>query len=252
MVWLERPGTPGPLDEILLDRFALAVAASVERYGPADTTMADPALVELVIGSADETARARVLRLLGFSPAARIRVVAVHSEVPLDRVGALVCPARPVKAARLADVGVLLASAVDPTRFPPGVRAGIGPAGSPDLSWPRARAALRFTGPREPVLSYESLGALALLAELPEDSLRANPDVAALAALAERPDALETLEVYCAAGSVRRAAELLHLHHSSVGRRIEQVGQDLGIDVTEPDGLLRIRVALAARHLLDG
>ncbi|MGW7342549.1 hypothetical protein [Streptomyces sp. NPDC054854] len=67
-MWLERPGAPGPLDEVLLDRFAIAASAAVERYGPARTTMADPALVELVIGAdSDEAARARALRLLGFA-----------------------------------------------------------------------------------------------------------------------------------------------------------------------------------------
>ena len=71
-VWLERPGPPGRLDELLLDRLAIAAAAVVERYGPARTTMADPALVELVIDSgSDEAARARALRLLGFPPACR-------------------------------------------------------------------------------------------------------------------------------------------------------------------------------------
>jgi hypothetical protein len=41
-VWLERPGPPGPLDDLLLDRVAIAAAAVLERYGPARTTMADP------------------------------------------------------------------------------------------------------------------------------------------------------------------------------------------------------------------
>src|SRR5690242_4805576 len=50
-VWLERPGAPGPLDDALLDRLAIAAAAVVERYGPARTTMADPALVELAISA---------------------------------------------------------------------------------------------------------------------------------------------------------------------------------------------------------
>src|ERR1700754_2362988 len=50
-VWLERPGPPSPLDEVVLDRLAIAAAAVIEKYGPARTTMADPALVELVISS---------------------------------------------------------------------------------------------------------------------------------------------------------------------------------------------------------
>ena len=253
--WLERPGPPGPLDldELLLDRLALAAAAVVERYGPARTTLADPALVELAISAdSDEAARARALRLLGFAADLPLHVVAVRSQLPLDQVGGLICPARPVKAAPLADVGVILATTVDQARFPTGaVRAGIGAAESPDRSWREARTALRFTTPRQPVVHYDSLGALALLAQIPNDVARDNADVAAIARIADNPGELETLDTYCSAGSLRRAADLLHLHHSSVARRLEQTGRILGIDLTEPTGLLRARLALTAWRLLN-
>ncbi|MFF3624723.1 helix-turn-helix domain-containing protein [Streptomyces sp. NPDC002467] len=250
-VWLERPGPAGPLDELLLDRLALAAAGVVERYGPARTTMADPALVELAISAdADEADRARALRLLGFAAGVPVRVLAVRSPLPLDRVGTLVCPAGPVKAALVGDVGVVLATALDPARLPADARAGIGAAGGPDRSWRQARAALRFTGPREPVVHYADLGALALLAELPEEAVRDNPDVAAIARLAADPHDLETLDAYCATGSLRRAAEILHLHHSSVSRRLEHIGRSLGMDLTAPGGPLRARLALTAWRLL--
>ncbi|MGW4895143.1 helix-turn-helix domain-containing protein [Kitasatospora sp. NPDC004240] len=252
-VWLERSGPPNPLDPVLLDRLAIAAAAVAERYGPARTTMADPALVELAIGpDSDEAARARALRLLGFAAGRPVRAVAVPASLPLplDRLGALVCPAGPVKAAPLADAGVLLATAVDPGRFPAGVRAGIGAADGPDRSWRQARTALRFTTAREPVVHHGDLGALALLAELPRDRVRENADVAALARIADSVEDLETLDAYCATGSLRRAADLLHLHHSSVARRIDQIGRTLGIDLTEPAGLTRARLALTAHRLL--
>jgi hypothetical protein len=250
--WLERPGPPGPLDDLLLDRLAIAAAAVVERYGPARTTMADPALVELVISAdSDQPARARALRLLGFPADLPVRVAAIRSQLPLDQVGGLVCPARPVKAAPLAEVGVLLATTLDPARFPAGVRAGIGAADRPDRSWRQARTALRFTTARQPVVHHDDLGALALLAEIPQDAARDNADVAAIARMAVNPEDLETLDAYCAAGSVRRAAERLHLHHSSVARRLDQLGKTLGIDLTEPAGLLRARLALTAWRLLN-
>ncbi|MFJ9415870.1 helix-turn-helix domain-containing protein [Streptomyces sp. NPDC101227] len=252
-VWLERPGPPGALDELLLERLSIAAAAVVERYGPARTTMADPALVELVISSdSDEAARARALRLLGFAADLPVRVVAVRSRLPLDRIGALVCPARPVKAAPLADVGVILATTVDPTRFPAGVRAGIGAAETPDRSWWEARTALRFTTPRRPFVHHDELGALALLAQVPQDAARNNADVTAIARITGNPEDLETLDAYCTTGSLRRAAALLHLHHSSVSRRLEHIGKTLDIDLTEPTGLIRARLALTAWRLLDG
>ncbi|MET9291388.1 helix-turn-helix domain-containing protein [Streptomyces sp. NPDC003077] len=252
-VWLERPGPPTALDEALLDRLAIAAAAVAERYGPARTTMADPALVELVIGSdTDEAARARALRLLGFAADLPVHVAAVRSELPLDRIGGLICPARPVKAALLADVGVILTTTMNPNLFPAGVRAGIGSdARSPDRSWRQARTALRFTTTSRPVVRYRDLGALALLAHVPEDAARENSDVAAIARVAGTPEDLETLDAYCATGALRRAADLLHLHHSSVARRLEQIGKTLDIDLTEPAGLMRARLALAMWRLLD-
>lgn len=251
-VWLERPGLPGPLDAALLERLAIAAAGVVERYGPARTTMADPALVELVVSAdGDEAARSRALRLLGFAADRPVLVVAVRSSLPLDRIAALICPARPVKAASVADVGVILAAAVAPDRFPPDVRAGIGAAASPDRSWHQARTALRFTTPRQPVVHHDDLGALALLAEIPPDAARGNADVAAIARMADSPEDLETLDAYCATGSLRGAADLLHLHHTSVSRRLEQIAKALGIELTDPAGLTRARLALTAWRLLE-
>lgn len=253
--WLERPGPHKSLDEALLERLAIAVAAVVERYGPARTTMADPALVELAISSDDDAARARALRLLGFAADLPPRVVAVRSRLPLNRISGLICPDRPVKAALLSGTGVILATTVDAKRFPAGVRAGIGVAESPDRAWREARTALRFTTPRRPVVHYEELGALTLLSLVPRDTVRDNTDVAAIARLADGagiPDALDTLDAYCATGSLRRAAELLHVHHSSVSRRLEQIGKALGIDLADPTGLLRAQLALTAWRLLPG
>lgn len=251
-VWLERTDAPRLLDELVLDRLAIAVAAVVERYGPASTTMADPALVELVISAdSDEAARERALRLLGFAADQPIRVVAVRSQLPLDRIGGLLCPARPVKAAPVGEVGVILASSMDPAGFPAGVHAGIGAAASPHRSWREARTALRFTTARRPVVHYDGLGVLALLAEVPRDAVRDNADVAAIAGMADAPEDLDTLEAYCTTGSLRRAAELLHLHHSSVARRLEQLGRTLGFDLTEPEGLIRAGLALTSWRLLD-
>jgi len=252
-VWLERPGAPNPLDEVMLDRLAIAVAAVVERYGPARTSMADPALVELVISAdSDEAARARALRLLGFPADLPVRVLAVRSRLPLSQVAGAVCPARPVKVATFAGVGVILATTVDRTRFPAGVRAGIGAADSPDRSWREARTALRFATSRQPVVHYDDLGALALLAQVPPDAVRGNADVAAVTRVAESAEDLETLEAYCETGSLRRAAELLHLHHSSVSRRLDRLGKAFDVDLTEATGLTRARLALTAWRLLDG
>ncbi|MFC7728091.1 helix-turn-helix domain-containing protein [Actinomadura keratinilytica] len=123
---------------------------------------------------------------------------------------------------------------------------------SPHRSWQQARTALRFTTPRQPVVLYDDLGALALLAEIPSDTARANADVAAISRIAADSDDLQTLDAYCATGSLRQAAGLLHLHHSSIARRLEQIGKALGIELTQPAGLTRARLALTTWRLLNG
>nr|WP_155073244.1 helix-turn-helix domain-containing protein [Streptomyces taklimakanensis] len=78
-VWLERPGVPGPFDELVLEW--MAIAARVLAGRPRQTRpprAADPALVELVLSGREDAAdRARALRLLGLDPAVPLRVVAV-------------------------------------------------------------------------------------------------------------------------------------------------------------------------------
>ncbi|WP_151483721.1 helix-turn-helix domain-containing protein [Streptomyces albicerus] len=72
-----------------------------------------------------------------------------------------------------------------------------------------------------------------------------------MARMAGSPEDLETLDAYCVTGSLRRAVGLLHLHHSSVARRLEQTGMTLGIELTEPTGLIRATLALTAWRLLN-
>src|SRR5690606_39700747 len=78
-----------------------------------DLTMADPALVELVISAgSDDAARARALRLLGFAADSPVRVVAVRSSLPLDQLGSLICPSRDRKSTRLNSSHVKISYAV--------------------------------------------------------------------------------------------------------------------------------------------
>ncbi len=79
--------------------------------------------------------------------------------------------------------------------------------------------------------------------------MRANADVAAIALLPAED--LDTLDAYCATGSLRRAADLLHLHHSSIARCLDHIGKALGTDLTDPTGLTRARLALTVQHLLN-
>jgi hypothetical protein len=90
-----------------------------------------------------------------------------------------------------------------------------------------------------------------LLAEIPQGASRDNADVAAVAQIAGNPEDMEVLDACCATGSLRRAADLLHLHHSSVARRLEPIAKTLGIELTEPTGLMRARLDPTAWRLLN-
>lgn len=86
-----------------------------------------------------------------------------------------------------------------------------------DRSWRQARTALRFTAPHRPVVHHRNPATTALLGTHRRKRCGENADVAAIDRLAAEPDDLPTLDAYCATGSRRRAAELLHLRLTPIG-----------------------------------
>ncbi|WP_328608674.1 helix-turn-helix domain-containing protein [Amycolatopsis sp. NBC_00345] len=280
-VWLERR-SPGPLDDLVLERFAIA-ARLLAGPGPAVATphLADPALVELVLGeqAADED-RARALVLLGLAAGKPLRVVAVGTDDGSDpgaAAVALMARGGAPPATRVAVVGDVAAVLLQPRegagtvvsslrtalaerareRGATGsVRVGVGdPADGLEArrSWLQARLAERFAVPgAEPVVAHDELGSLTLLAELPPERLRAQPDVRALDDLAATPAGaadVATLEAFCRTGSLRQAALALHRHHSSVAGRLAHVEDALGWRLDDPGDRFRARLALLARRL---
>ncbi|WP_410598631.1 helix-turn-helix domain-containing protein [Amycolatopsis sp. lyj-90] len=279
-VWLERAGSPGPLDDLVLERFAMAarVLGRAEPSGSAPQ-LADPALVELLLGErAAEEDRARALRLLGLDAGRPVRVVAVGTEDERDPgVAAVGLLARGGSLPRLhvAAVGEVAAVLMQPRDDSAvaslrsaladrarerdtsgGVRVGVGDA-VPGLearrSWLQARLAERFAVPAvEPVVVHGDLGSLTLLAEVPVARLREQDDVRALDALAATPTGaadVAALEAFCRTGSLRQAAVALHRHHSSVSARLAHVEDALGWRLDEPGDRFRARLALLARRL---
>jgi hypothetical protein len=246
VVWVARAGAPIPLDDMLLERFAIATAILLEHNGVPRPELGDPALVELVlsedVGTAD---RARALHLLGFGPAARLRVLAGTG------VDTLAGPS-----ARLGRVRAVLTTEVTP--LPDGSRAGIGPdlpALEVARSWAAARTALRFTSVSEPAVWWERLGSLAALAgKLGPADLTDLPDTRALDRLAAEPhgdDTLAALDALCATGSARKAAAVLHRHHSTMPARLARAEAVLGFEVDSPAGRFRLHLALMLRRLRD-
>ena len=248
VVWVARTGTPAPLDDMLLERFAIAVAVLLDHPTVPLPELGDPALVELVLSDGIGTAeRSRALHLLGIDPEAGIRVLAGHGLGTIRGRAAVLGPV----------LAVLCADDV-PDTVPDGGRLGIGPrvpAIKVARSWQAARTALRFATVGEPVVWWERLGGLAVVAEhLDAVDLAAIPDVVALDRLAAQPhggEAVAVLDALCATGSARKAAALLHRHHSTVPAWIARAESTLGFPLDSPAGRFRLHLALMLRRLRD-
>ncbi|HEY0501711.1 MAG TPA: helix-turn-helix domain-containing protein [Kutzneria sp.] len=248
-VWLERDGGPLPLDEIVLERFAIAAAVLLGETRARLSGLDDPALVELIVSaSAGDAERSRALHLLGFSPLTPIRVLAVRGG-PL--------PEPPGPQAPIGSQHAVLVPAA--TIVPIGQTIGIGPAvpamRAPE-SWRAATVAVRFTAPGViDAVCWDDLGALGPIAQqVKVGEIGGIPDVQALDRLAAEPGGQDTLDVLTAVAvtdSVRKAATLVHRHHSSVAARLARAETGLGYAVDSAPGRFRLTLALALRRLRD-
>ncbi|MGV9307541.1 helix-turn-helix domain-containing protein [Nonomuraea sp. NPDC003727] len=249
-VWMEREGDLHGLDEIVLERLAVAAEVTLERAAPA----ADPALVELAL-SADtgEPERARALRLLGFDAGVPLQVLAAPAACRSALMAGLRADGLHARSAAVGELAVVIVTA-EVAGLPPAVRAGVGPPVSPAKlveSWEAARLALRFTGDgaRDRVVRWADLGALALLAaHVPDAAVAALPDVRAVRSLP--PEVAAAVRALCEEGSVRRAAAAAHLHHSSMAARIARAEVALGFPLAAPAGRLRAHLALSLARLV--
>ncbi|QYX76646.1 helix-turn-helix domain-containing protein [Streptomyces akebiae] len=266
-VWLERAGTPLPLDELVLERFAIAAAPLLDHSRGPMPELGDTALVELVLSAAaGEAERSRAVRLLHFEPTTRLRVLAVAAEPA--RVKALVAALREISpgvhCASLGPVHAVLTPEAPPAlpdSAPRDIRIGVGPA-LPVIqaadSWQQARTALRFTAltaPYPAVFYADELGAMAALAaRMRTEDIAQVADVTALDRLASEPhgaDTLAALTAFCSTGSARKAAAAVYRHHSTVAARLAHAESRLGFAFATPAGRLRLELAIVLRHLRD-
>lgn len=204
-VWLERPGVPGPFDELVLEWMAITARVLAGRpWQPRVPTAADPALVELVLSGREDAAdRIRALRLLGLAPDVPLRVVAVtggpgtdagleavallgrgavRGTVRVARAGALgavlvQCPDGAGPGSRTASTTAELRAALrirsrergSAHRPAHAVRVGVGGSAGPldaRVSWEQARSALRFAAAGAPEESVADHGELGPVALL--------------------------------------------------------------------------------------
>ena len=111
------------------------------------------------------------------------------------------------------------------------------------------------------MIAYERLSVLELLADLPLDRVLRNPDVQRVnefAATAAGALEVSTVEAFFVFGSLRRTAEELHVHHSTVASRLANLTARMGWDFDDPmDRFMATlvfmvrRIALSTTELAD-
>ena len=239
-LWLERSGPASPVDLMVLERAGTAARAALDRTrGRARAKGHDPAFVEVLLDAgAPVDARLHAARRLALDPLATARAVAMgDGSVAVEAV-----PSTAVSSGRRA-----------------ARRTGLGPVVAVlDLpsSWAGAQKALRFTAagteqdPGPSVVDVTELGGLVLLADTVTSVSEPVPDVRALErAGAAAPWVLATLDAIATTASLRAAATALTVHHSTLQERVTHAEHVLGWSVHDPQGRLRLQVALVLRRL---
>jgi hypothetical protein len=239
-VWLEREGAPHFDDQLIIDRLALALGVVL---GRASIAREDRAPLEILLDphASPEDRQAAATRLK-LDPGRTVRVLAT----PVD----LVPNPRSVVVPLLA--GRVRATLDDGTR-PAAGRVGVGLATSPTdlpMSWRSATLALRVSGPARPVVVADELGAVLRLLEVADTDPVPHPDAVGVARMVTQdPDILRTLDAVVLTESVRAAAAMAGVHHSTMQRRVIDLADRLGFDPGSAAGRVRLALALHLHRL---
>jgi len=238
VVWLERTGPSLPNDEIILERLALAVRIRHGRGRDQDNRrdlgiLLDPAV--------DEGERAISSAALGLAAGRPYRIVAAplfavwerHPQAPEDVVPTVFGPLHAL---------VLPADHPVPEATPCGVGAAALPAHL-DHSFRTAVVALRLCDPATaPRVSADDFGGLvSLLADMPPGSPQ--PDADRIDTLRDHGWVAPTVDAVVRSSSLRHAARLADVHHSTMQARVDVLSEALGFDPY--DGLGRARLGVA-------
>lgn len=229
-VWIERTGTTLPLDDMLVDRMALTAAIILQ---PRRVLTAAEHTVNLLFPM-DDMAVLTSCAALKIDPTSALRVL-VHN------VGA------DVRIPPSATAGLSVSVTVDDdvyavvtdTEDIPESAAYMGislaaPASNVHVLLGTARFARSRASNFHPIVDAVDLGALVLLtadSTVPHSSI---PDLARATELRETEsgaELLDTLRQYLRAGTLRAAADHMHLHHSSVAHRLAKLSHHLGFAV---------------------
>lgn len=281
--WLVADEAPWrPLDELVAQRLSAAVAIDSVRLRDERATRGrhdDTGLERLLSMQLSEEEAAVAVRHAGLRPGRRLVALAVRARpggsVAVEAIGQMLAralehsglSARSTVIGRSAAVVVEAGSALDEALRQAstslgslGVEVEIGagrvvePRGL-HSSWREAAKALLLrpvTASTSAITHFDDLGVLHLLAEIPMDDLGGYRDMVRLAALdTSGPSAsdLDLLERYLATMSLRRTAQEVHLHHTTVQYRLKRIEEALGIDLGDPAARLRTQLAILLHRI---
>ena len=242
VVWMQRAGAPHANDDMILERLVIGLGIALERAAPLSESRST---VGTAIDPAESaTARRDAASRLKLDPTARYTVIAEPAGAPASAAlqTTVVTPVGAVRA--------LVRLAAEPMR---GSRSGVGlpvTSDSLDRSWSSALVALRLTSDAEPVVRAADLGAFLLLAEVADSSTPPSDDVRTLGTLSRHSEqSLTYLEALLATDSLRAAAAVIGIHHSTLQAQATKFSEALGFDVRSPQGRLRLALALKLHRL---
>lgn len=224
-VWLEREDVALPNDELILERFGLAIGV---RFGLERQQLETPRDVALALDPAatPEDRSAAAVRL-GLTPGSGYRVLAAPLFAVFEK-----RPAGPTDVITSEHGTLQVVIVTDDTEDIAVTPAGLGPSGligELPRSLRAAVVALRLSRPpEEGLVRAENFGGLVEL--LAESSDTTDPDAALIDEIMGSPWAESTVRVLLEAPTIRQAARDLGLHHSTVQSRAEQIERCLGYD----------------------
>lgn len=234
-VWLEQPLGDGPLDALILERCALGIG-TLTTHVPSRSGM--EALRTVIDAEAEDRDRADAARRLGM--AGILTAVVSDTELGSSRwnllTGAQVISILPGTEVNLLGQRAGTAKAEDPLDLPDAVE-------NARLAY---RAADRVKGAGTSAVSYEELGSWAeVIRQFPPSRANEMEEVQLLGRLSgEHPWLVDTLQALVDQPSLRRAAGVLHVHHSTLQERVRWLNGQLGFDIGLPKGKARATLAL--------
>ncbi|WP_235738575.1 PucR family transcriptional regulator [Nocardioides alcanivorans] len=286
-VWLEREGAAQPHDDLLAQRVmaALRLLQQLRSSSMPPPSLGDSGLVDLLLSDSEGwDRRIRAAELSGIDPHHSLQVLVasttdtnssvtgiaamiaeltgrkVHRGATRDDLTCFVVRAPEVSAAQLAlDLHAQIAEGHPSHQVTPDERGpwiGIGTRVhvlEASRSREEARRALEFTSSRwhgRRAIAHEKLGALELITHLPVAQVLAHPDLRRLDEIAATESGaidIDTLEAFFMYGTLRRAADGLHVHHSTVADRLRRIEAVMGWSLEDPNDRFKAALTLILR-----